>query len=111
MGTWNLAASCEVDTLPLEAISSLKLLLPLFNAILKEPLDSLLLRSGISLSPPQVIDVMRQSLPRVLLLLQVKFCGSGSTTGGRSSRARKFGHETSIRANLGSPALITLLTY
>ena len=34
MGTWDLAASCEVDTLPLEAISSLKLLLPLFSTIL-----------------------------------------------------------------------------
>ena len=34
MGTWDLVASFEVNTLPLEAMSSLKLLLPLFNAIL-----------------------------------------------------------------------------
>ena len=33
-GTWDLVASFKVDTLPLEAMSSLKLLLPLFNAIL-----------------------------------------------------------------------------
>ena len=30
MGTWDLMVSFEVDTLPLEAMSSLKLLLPLF---------------------------------------------------------------------------------
>ena len=33
-GTWDLGAAFDVDSLPLEAISSLKLLLPLFNAIL-----------------------------------------------------------------------------
>ena len=37
-----------------------------------------------------------------------RICGSGSATSGRSSRAKKFGCEMSIRANLGSPALIAL---
>ena len=40
-----------------------------------------------------------------------KICGSGSATSGRSSQAKKFGRETSIRANLGSPTLIALLTF
>ena len=33
-GTWDLGAAFDIDSLPLEAKSSLKLLLPLFNAIL-----------------------------------------------------------------------------
>ena len=40
-----------------------------------------------------------------------KICGSGNATSERSSQAKKFGRETSIRANLGSPALIALPTF
>ena len=65
---------------------------------LQEPLGSLLLWSGICLSPPLVIGMKRQSIPRALLLLQGT-CWSGSTTGGRSSWARKFGRDTSIWAS------------
>ena len=38
------------------------------------------------------------------------FCRIGSTTGGRSSRARKSGLDTSILASRGSPALMVCLT-
>ena len=47
-GTWDIEAGFDVDSLPLEAISSLKLLLPLFIAILSSSSSKELFRRAIT---------------------------------------------------------------